>query len=285
MKALVLDAFMYNGEPIVEMRLELLYPYVDRFIITESIYTHSGEPKDDLYFRKNFETVFKPYSDKVSLVVVNTLPSDDNIPEWIKTNQSLIDKQSWWKESFQRDSISEYIKREFRNVPFILICSDVDEIVNPMLLQNSQELYNNLQDNILHIGMQFYYYNFDWIVPEPWYQSFIITDKLHGKFPLSQLRRSFTVLPAEKVAVVDPTQGGWHCSYFMSVSDVSRKLRSFAHTEYSHITDLTETIRDAIGNGKDLFLRSYYTLTKRDHETNMPSLWAKYDAKIKALQH
>lgn len=43
----VYDYVIYNGEPIIEFRLKYLNDYVDRFIIVESIYTHSGIKKDD----------------------------------------------------------------------------------------------------------------------------------------------------------------------------------------------------------------------------------------------
>ena len=46
----VYDYVIYNGEPIIEFRLKYLNDYVDRFIIVESIYTHSGNKKEDFYF-------------------------------------------------------------------------------------------------------------------------------------------------------------------------------------------------------------------------------------------
>jgi hypothetical protein len=45
----IYDYVIYNGEPIIEFRLNYLNDYVDRFIIVESIYTHSGIKKNDLY--------------------------------------------------------------------------------------------------------------------------------------------------------------------------------------------------------------------------------------------
>ena len=45
----IIDYVLYNGEPIMQFRLEYLNQYVDRFIIVESIYTHSGNKKDDFY--------------------------------------------------------------------------------------------------------------------------------------------------------------------------------------------------------------------------------------------
>ena len=41
----VYDYVIYNGEPIIEFRLKYLNNYVDKFIIVESIYTHSGNKK------------------------------------------------------------------------------------------------------------------------------------------------------------------------------------------------------------------------------------------------
>ena len=49
----IFDYVLYNGEPIMEFRFEYLNNYVDRFIIVESIYTHSGIKKDDLYYNIN----------------------------------------------------------------------------------------------------------------------------------------------------------------------------------------------------------------------------------------
>ena len=48
----VYDYVIYNGEPIIEFRLKYLNDYVDRFIIVESIYTHSGNKKEDFYFNR-----------------------------------------------------------------------------------------------------------------------------------------------------------------------------------------------------------------------------------------
>ncbi len=40
-----IDYVLYNGEPIIEFRLKCLNKYIDKFIIVESIYTHSGNKK------------------------------------------------------------------------------------------------------------------------------------------------------------------------------------------------------------------------------------------------
>jgi len=47
-----IDSFMYNGEKVVELRLEYLYPYVDKFYIYEGRYTHQGKRKEELFLKK-----------------------------------------------------------------------------------------------------------------------------------------------------------------------------------------------------------------------------------------
>jgi len=59
----IYDYVIYNGEPIIEFRLKYLNDCVARFIIVESIYTHSGNKKEDFYFNMN-KDIFEPYRKK-----------------------------------------------------------------------------------------------------------------------------------------------------------------------------------------------------------------------------
>ncbi len=62
----VYDYVIYNGEPIMEFRLKYLNNNVDRFIIVKSIYTFSGNKKEDFYFNMN-KDIFEPYRKKYVL--------------------------------------------------------------------------------------------------------------------------------------------------------------------------------------------------------------------------
>ncbi len=42
---IIIDYVLYNDKPMIEFRLKYLNEYVDKFIIVESIYTHSGNKK------------------------------------------------------------------------------------------------------------------------------------------------------------------------------------------------------------------------------------------------
>ena len=75
---LFIDSFLFNGEPIVKLRLEYLYNYVDYFYIVESIYTFSGIKKQRYYCDKYIDW-FEPYLDKIVFVKIETLLNNSNI--------------------------------------------------------------------------------------------------------------------------------------------------------------------------------------------------------------
>jgi beta-1,4-mannosyl-glycoprotein beta-1,4-N-acetylglucosaminyltransferase len=87
---LIYDYILYNGEPIIEFRLKYLNNYVDKFIIVESIYTHSGNKKDAFYFDIN-KDIFKEYENKIMFYPINYLPNEEEIATIYK-NRVLPEK-------------------------------------------------------------------------------------------------------------------------------------------------------------------------------------------------
>jgi len=64
----IYDCFMYFDEDtVVDIRLNCLDAYVDKFVIVESKFTHSGK-KRDLFFDIN---KFKQFKDKISYFVLD----------------------------------------------------------------------------------------------------------------------------------------------------------------------------------------------------------------------
>ena len=69
----IFDCFMfYDEEMILDFRLNYLNQYVDRFVIVESSYTHSGK-KRKLLFDINKYNKFK---DKISYIVLDEEPKN-----------------------------------------------------------------------------------------------------------------------------------------------------------------------------------------------------------------
>ena len=156
----IYDYVIYNGEPIIEFRLNYLNDYVDRFIIVESIYTHSGIKKDDFYFNIN-KDIFEPYNKKVFFHPINNLPSEIDILNIRKNNLLYDNKDSWINEIYQRDYIQKIFNKQYSDYPtrFIVFVCDVDEIPKKELYMNIKDDYNLLHEGA-HIEMLLLNYGF-----------------------------------------------------------------------------------------------------------------------------
>lgn len=224
-RPLVFDVFSYNGEPIVELRLQYLAPYVDQFVIVEARETHSGMRKEQLYIEK-FAEVFEPYKKKIHFIVIDEFPQ---MPEdWPSTKGNNaymrdISYESWYRETYQRDIAKDYLLGKFAQNEFLVICGDADEILRGNVVSDMRKQYFALCDPV-YIEMDFYYYNFSWKKKGKWYHAFMINDMGLRKASLSYYRTDFVKNRVVKNA-------GWHGSYFFNVADLQRKLASFAHRE------------------------------------------------------
>ena len=153
----VYDYVIYNGEPIMEFRLKYLNNYVDKFIIVESIYTHSGNKKDEFYFNIN-KDIFEPYK-KVCFYPLHNLPTEADAL-YIRQNNILYEKtDSWINEVYQRDYIQNILDK-YTNQFIIFVC-DVDEIPKKELYMNIKNDYDILH-NGAHIEMLLLNYGFKW---------------------------------------------------------------------------------------------------------------------------
>ena len=124
----IYDCFMFfDEEMLLDLRLNIMDKYVDKFVITEATYTHSGNPKK-LIFDIN---KFSKFKDKIIYIVVDKPP-----PDLLKIEErdSLNEKQSKMtlnakkRESYQIDKTQDAINDA--NPDDMIIISDLDEIPN-----------------------------------------------------------------------------------------------------------------------------------------------------------
>ena len=72
----IYDCFQfYDEEMLLDLRLNILNNYVDKFIITEANYSHNGKAKK-LIFDIN---KFKKFKDKIIYIIVDKQPPDLHI--------------------------------------------------------------------------------------------------------------------------------------------------------------------------------------------------------------
>ena len=241
----------FNELDILNLRLHIMDPLVDKFIIEEATVTFSGEPKE-LCFEKNKE-LFREFLPKIEYIVVDNSPVD--------TTTHLRDK-------FQKNALEKGLVNATDED--VIILSDVDEIPNPKVLKEIIESFD--PDKIYHLAQRMFYCylnmeevsgnllsitgEFPGVERRLWLGTKVFSRKSIPPDGIIQLREASTTAP-EAVRVAD---GGWHFGYMGSKqeSDVSKrigtKVVAAAHQEYNNQDTLAEA-KDRLILGQDMFGR------------------------------
>ncbi|QWD76218.1 hypothetical protein ICV32_00610 [Polynucleobacter sp. MWH-UH24A] len=242
----IIDAVtFFNEVEVLKMRLELLYPVVDTFIICEANYTHSGEKKS-FHLKENLDE-FEKYKKKIKLI---NLDLDIKNFSFSKIDSFDPDSGPWKVERAQRDYLYSEIKN-FEINDVAIIC-DVDEIWNPHLAELLRSKKIPLE--IARLEMQFHYY---WLncrgvgkANNSWVSAYFSTvgnlSSNQGK--LSKIREE------AKLPLVH--RAGWHFSNLGGANKLKEKIEAFAHQELNkeEIKNI-EKLENAINLGIDYLNR------------------------------
>ena len=230
----IFDCFLFNGESLIlDIRLNTLSKYVEKFIIVESKYDHQGNKK-----KLNFEiNDFKKFKNKIIYLVIENFPRD---------------LSNWERENFQRNYIINGLS-EAKDEDYIII-SDVDEIPDLSKIIS----LNNFKFSVFEQKMFYYKINLQ-NKTEPLWHGSKICKKKYLKSPQWMRNQKIKEYPFWKFYKIKWNiikNGGWHFSFLMNVEDIKKKLTSFAHSEYnkSKYIDM-EKIKNSIDNKIDLFDR------------------------------
>lgn len=250
---MVYDCFQFFNElDILKIRLNVLSPVVDKFVISEATETFSGLKKP-LYYEENKE-LFAEFADKIIHVVVEDTPEGD----------------THYRDTFQKNAVTRGLKD--CTDEDIIIFSDLDEIPNPdkirEILQNFQE------DKIYHFAQRLFYCylnmeevsgnllsyagEFEGVVRKKWIGTKMLSYKLlrEQNLLLGELR-----FPERKEIGIRVEDGGWHFGYMGGKGEkdikkrVQEKVVSAAHQEYNSKHVLSQ-VTDQIKDGKDIFGRN-----------------------------
>ena len=239
----LIDTFMfYNEYDILELRLEVLDRYVDRFVLVESEVNHVGGPKE-LFFQKNKERYAK-WLHKIEHIIVTA-------------EESPKDENPWSREKYQR----ECILRGLGDVPneSIIMVSDVDEIPDLSIVP-----FEKLPHVLNSVHMWMFEYSLDYLFTgEPWFGTVITTAELFKRVGPNALRDGRWKFPVIRYA-------GWHLSSFGSPEHVCNKMHTFAHAKDGHHTSQTpQTFKFYIEQG--IHTDGHTALVKRPVEVPLPA--------------
>jgi beta-1,4-mannosyl-glycoprotein beta-1,4-N-acetylglucosaminyltransferase len=221
----------FDEEMLLDLRLNILDKFVDRFVIVESSYTHSGKEKK-LIFDINKYSKFK---EKINYIILKDPP--EGIEEINNgDNEGEISRKeilnALKRENLQRDTIFNGLKDADKN-DWIII-SDLDEIPD---LTNIN--FNNIKNKIIFFKQKVFYYKLNlelktlrWIgtkackkkhLKSPqWLRN--IKDKIYPKWRIDIL---FSEKKYNDIFFVE--NGGWHFTFVKKPEDIEKKLKSYLH--------------------------------------------------------
>ncbi len=237
----ITDCFTFFNElDLLEFRLKLLDPWVDRFVIAESDLTHSGSPKP-LHFQENRER-FLPWEKKILYIPIHQTAEGLNFE---KTETYTPGAASWKLENEQRNAL--YAAYWVGSEEDLYLLSDLDEIPDPAIFKKLMRM-----DEPVALSMLFHYYfmNCQNTGKERWWKGTIACKgKAFSSHSPQQLRDRRNDLRSVKKA-------GWHFSYLGGLEKIKYKIRSFAHTEFNREEFTSdENIIAAMKKGEDIFKR------------------------------
>lgn len=244
----IVDAFCFFNElDMLDLRIKMLSPYVDSFVIVEADHTFSGKAKSSC-FEANKER-FRPYLDRIVHHIARIDVSQMDFT--VRPEKFDVATDFWRVEFAQRNAISDAL-RGF-DPSDLVVFGDVDEIPSPAALMRLKKsaFFRFLVGCLPHsFKQEEFYYNARNLRLEPWFGSIVTScDKLVRLTP-QKLRDRRKKLPKIR-------GGGYHFSYFMSPEQIANKIDSFSHQEFN--TDFyksNDRIASCLNEGVDLFGRN-----------------------------
>ena len=228
----IYDCFMYFDEDIVlDVRLNVLDKYVDKFVIIESEFNHKGEKRNPLFDINKFIK----FKDKIEYILIGTMPNEIEIISEKDSKNEIYRKSifnAWKRENYQRNQIKKGLISA-SNEDWVII-SDLDEIPNLEKI-NIKEI----KEDLIFFKQDMMYYKFNLILNDyKWVGSKAckmknlispqwIRDIKDKKYSWWRIDTFFSKRKYKNIFFVK--DGGWHFSYLKNPKNIEKKLKSYLH--------------------------------------------------------
>jgi len=241
MKNKILDCItFFDNNFMFDLRYNILKNHVDYFVVCESKYDHQGNKKKTNFILK--ETYKK---NKIKYILM-----DEKFP--LKTDL-------WENQAIQREYLLNNLN--FADKDDYIFFSDPDEIPRPELLINFtlKKKYGIFLQKCFNFKLNLFN-----PYESPWEGTRVAQKKnlksidfMRQKIKSKNLNYSFFRFDKEK-SIELFNEGGWHFNNVMTSEEISIKLKTFAHSEFSDpkFSDV-KIIQDKINDKVDLFERGH----------------------------
>jgi len=237
----------YSEHMMLDARFHILDKHVEKFIVTEATYSHSGKKKELNFNIDNFPK----FKDKIIYLVIdkepNNLIEEANVTDSIKRLNSI-----------KRIELSyDYMQNAIENIAEddLVILSDNDEIPN----LNSKQ-FQSCTRNVILFKQLFFYYKFNLHYDlMPWFgskackkkslKSFSWLNNLKAKkYPFWRIDTYFSKNKLNNLEIIE--DGGWHFTNLKSPEDLFEKFKNFGHhDEFENSGISVEMLKNYIDQG------------------------------------
>ena len=236
----------FEEDMMMEIRFNILNQYVDKFIVCEANFSHSGSQKK-INFNKNN---FPKFKNKIIHLIIEKEPKD--LEENNSSNPMILRSNSIKRINFQRNYIINGLKEANEN-DFVMY-SDNDEIPDLTKID-----FKNVKEKILIFKQKLFYYKLNLAYPKiDWFGTKVCKLKnlknitwlrniKNKKYNIFRLDTLFSEMKYRNLKIID--DGGWHFTNLKTPKDLLKKyLNDEMHSEFEMKNDKLEDIEFKVKN-------------------------------------
>jgi beta-1,4-mannosyl-glycoprotein beta-1,4-N-acetylglucosaminyltransferase len=228
----------YSEHMMMDVRFNILDKHVHKFIVVESLFSHSGERK-----KLNFDINNYPkFKNKIIYLVIEDEPKDIVTDSDLIKNQSIKRKNSLLRINQSYDFMQKGIESADQND--LILLSDNDEIPN---LESKQ--FKDSKKDLFIFKQLFFYYKFNLLYDlMPWFgtkackknklNSFSWLKNIKNKkYPIWRLDTFFSKTKNINLEIIN--DGGWHFTNIKTPLELFIKMKNFGHHDEFDVSGLT----------------------------------------------
>ncbi len=262
----------YSEHLMLDVRFNILNEKVDKFIVVESLFSHSGKPKKLNFDIKNYQK----FKDKINYIII------ENEPEGLIVNQNLSSAEKRLNSLKRVEQSYDYMSKSLNDAEDndLIILSDNDEIPN----LNSKQFLNS-KKNIFIFEQLFFYYKFNlhydlmnWFGSKACRKKKLMSmswlrNLKNKQYPFWRFDTLFSKTKYNNLEIIK--DGGWHFTNLMTAEKLYEKMSNFGHhNEFDESGLKINDIKNKIEN-REMFYNHFLDQTN-------PNKW-KNDYKLKII--
>ena len=262
----------YSEHLMLDVRFNILNEKVDKFIVVESLFSHSGKPKKLNFDIKNYQK----FKDKINYIII------ENEPEGLIVNQNLSSAEKRLNSLKRVEQSYDYMAKSLNDAEDndLIILSDNDEIPN----LNSKQFLNS-KKNIFIFEQLFFYYKFNlhydlmnWFGSKACRKKKLMSmswlrNLKNKQYPFWRFDTLFSKTKYNNLEIIK--DGGWHFTNLMTAEKLYEKMSNFGHhNEFDESGLKINDIKNKIEN-REMFYNHFLDQTN-------PNKW-KNDYKLKKI--